>query len=226
MGWRTAAAATILKNQIKQRVKSQLGKDVQAGDQDTLIGYYLDDSLRAIAGAHAWSWRRLEPETLHTKGTAVSTVAIPAHIDRYAKVVLYQTQTKEYVDKHKHKPLEAIPPWEYARRATQGASSADELEAFTVLDDDFYFYPTIKVTANSVEMIAHILSDQLTDATPIVGLWRRVPNNFRKVLEWETLHGIEILESSEKWGQKVWAEKGAIPLLIAEDKTAFRGGGN
>lgn len=225
MGWRTAANATIFKDQLKARIKNSLGASEAKGDLLTFIDYYLDDSIRAIAGGHTWSWRRLAAENLHTSGSAVSNVTIPAYVDRYADVVLYQIQAQSYEDGHKHKPLEYIPPWEYARRSTQGASAVDEVEAFTVIEDKFELYPTIKATGGTITILAYVLSDQLDDDGTVVGLWRRIPANFLKVLEWEALHGMENLEKNEVWGERVWGEKGAMRLLIAEDKTAFKGGG-
>ena len=224
MGWRTAAQATTFKKQLKDRIKRSLGAIEAKGDLVTFIDYYLDDALRAVAGAHVWSWRRLTPETLTHSG-AVSTINIPVYVDRYADIVIFQIQAQSYPDGHKHKPLEYMPPWEHSRRAAQGAVAADELEAFTIIEDKFYFCPTVKSTAGTITMVAHVLSDQLIDSGTVVGLWRRIPNNFRKVLEWEALHGMENLENAAGWGDRVWGEKGAMRLLIAEDKTAYKGGG-
>lgn len=230
MAWRTAVNVTVFKDEIKKKIKRHLGGEVKTDALDQLIADYLDDSIRAVAGAHTWTWRRLDPEELlAAPGAETPYVAIPFYIDQYAEFVLSQQGDADTV------PLAYIPPGEFIRRDCQNPDAATTIIGYTVMSDRFYFYPPVwggsPNPMAAIDIFGHISAYQLEDYDEvpngdpdIFGIWRRIPDGFAPCLEKGALALMDLLEAEivHKWQEKYDKE---LERLIQADETSFAEGG-
>lgn len=228
MAWRTVGNVAILKDEIKKKIKRHLGDEVKTDNLDSFIADYLDDSIRAVAGAHTWTWRRLDPEELLASPAAETAyVAIPFYIDQYAEFLLSQEGDADTV------PLGYMAPGEFIRRDCQNPDASATITGYTVMSDRFYFYPPVieGSVATPIDIFGHISAYQLEDydETPngdpdIFGIWRRIPDGFAPCLEKGALALMDLLEPEivHKWQEKYDKE---LQVLIQKDETSFAEGG-
>jgi hypothetical protein len=217
VSYRTDEQVTAFKTEIRDRVIRHLGKEARTNLED-VVDDYMKDALRTIGRAHTWTWRRLAPEILLAANTAATQKDIPSYVDQYAEVQLYQEHDEDSL------PLAYIAPAEWLRRDCQDLTAQALIEAYTVMDDDFYFSPPVSSTGIAVMLFAHIAPSQLDDSGTIKGIWRRVPDSFMYCIEVGALAEMDLLDENlaHKWAEKHEKE---LQRLIQLDETSYSEGG-